>query len=246
MPQALLHAPGEAEPLLPWAARLCLLHACLAAGNAGARRWSWLPGVADSASSRALQKIATKSGSGGGTVSNGKGRARAPLQSETGKQAAGITGRTEAFSTALMAQVCDELAAAGLAGPDTASRSSFLCSFRGTAPGVAGVGLSSGCAAGLLPGGHVSASFRLKLQSLRDALLCDTEREGAGEASEQPAPTAVATAVAGVGVEHLEIHPGTVRRALERGRCGGEAFILAVQVMTMHGFKLNIREICGR
>ena len=240
--QALLHAPGTAEPLLPWAARLCLLHACLATGNAGARRWRWLPGVADSASSLALQEIATKSGSGGGgrVGSNGKGRARAHRPKETGKRAAGSS--TEAFSAALMAQVCKELAAAGLAGPDTASRSSFLSSFRDTAPGVAGNGLSSGCAAGLLPGGHVSAAFRLKLQSLRDALLCGTE--GEGEAVEQPAPSAVVTAIARIGLENLEIHPETVRRALERGRCGGEAFILAVQVTTMHCLLPRVRCLC--
>eukprot|EP00752_Nemacystus_decipiens_P015153 g13499.t1 len=229
--EALLHAPGEAAPLLPWAARLCLLHACLSAGTAGARRWSWLPAVANSASSLGLQEIATNGGidAGGGAVSSGKGRARAPPRNKTGTHAAVITGRTEAFSAALMVQVCEELAGAGLSRPDLASRSSFLSTFRRDAAGVAGSGLSSGCAAGLLPGGHVEASFRLKLRSLRDALLCGTEQDEA--ATEQPMPTAAAAATSGVGLEDLEIHPHTVRRALERGRCGGEAFILAVQAV---------------
>lgn len=192
-----------------------------------------MPAVADSASSLALQEIATKGGSGASSssssaVGNGKGRARAP-PNESGNQAAG-TGRTEAFSAALMAQVCGELAAAGMAGTGATSGSSFLCSYSSFAFGAAENGLSSGRAAGLLPGGHVSGSFRLKLQSLRDALLCGAE--GGGEATEDPVPTAVATAIGGVGLEDLEIHPESVRRALERGRCGGEAFILAVQVTT--------------
>lgn len=188
--------------------------------------------VADSASSSALQEIATRGGSGssGSAVGNGKRRARAPTN-ETGKRAAGA-GRAEAFFAALVAQVCGELAAAGLTGPGADPRNSFLCNYPSAAPGVAGTGLSSGRAAGLLPGGHVSAPFRLKLQSLQDALLCGTEGEGG--VAEQPVPTAVAAAIGGVRLEDLEIHPGSVRRALERGRCGGEAFILAVQVTTKH------------
>eukprot|EP00903_Cladosiphon_okamuranus_P018376 g16903.t2 len=234
--EVLLHAPGESEPLLPWVARLCLLHACLAAGSAGARRWSWLPAVADSASSLALQEIATKggSGSGNGAVTNGKGRARAPPPpppSQIDEQTALVAGRTEAFSVALMAQVCGELATAGLAGPEppAASTCSFLSSYRDMANGLADTVLSSGRGAGLLPVGHVSASFRLKLQALRDALLCGVERDK--EAEEHPAPAAVARAIAGVGLENLEIHPQSVRRALGRGRCGGEAFVLAVQAV---------------
>lgn len=204
--------------------------------------------VADSASSLALQEVATKGGSGNavsgsGAVTNGKRRARAPPPpSQTGKQMAVIAGRTEEFCVALMAQVCGELAAAGLAGPSTASASSFLSSYRDTADGIADTGLSSGRTAGLLPGGHVSVSFRLKLKSLRDALLCGVE--GEKDAEEQPVPTAVATAIAGVGLEDLEIHPESVKRALRRGRCGGEAFVLAVQVTTMHSLSHARARLC--
>ncbi len=268
--QALLHAPGEtAGPLLPWAPRLCLLHACLASGNAGRKRWSWLPTVADSASSLALQELATREGSssssshshshsnsnsgsgsgagGGSAAGSGKGPARASPAARTppneaGPEAAGA-GKAKAFPAALMAQVCGELATVGLAGGAGAGAGAgsshgtgFLYRYSGATSGCGGGGgdaesvLCSARAADLLPRGHSTSSFRLKLQSLREALLAKRGAESKVRAAEErPVQSAVAAAIACMGLEHLEIRPESVRRALERGGCG-EAFILTVQV----------------
>lgn len=69
-------------------------------------------------------------------------------------------------------------------------------------------------------------SFRLKLQALRGALTSRLEVEG--RMAEQP-PLTGATAMEDVGLGDFHVHPGVVRRALERSHCD-EAFILAVQV----------------
>lgn len=202
--------------------------------------------MADSASSLALQELATRKGSRSsasvaGNGKNGKGPARASPAatappSEAGQEAASA-GKAKAFPAALMAQVCGELAAVGLAGGAGSSSSpgtGFLYRYSGATPGGGGSGdaeggLSSARAADLLPRGHTTGSFRLKLQSLREALLHGAESK-ARAAEERPMQSdAVAAAIGCAGLECLEIRPESVRRALERGRCG-EAFILTVQV----------------
>lgn len=126
-----------------------------------------------------------------------------------------------------MAQVCGDLAAVGAAGAGSTPRSRFLASYAGAIHGVGENMWSSACPADLFPGQHIADSFRLKLQTLRDALTSRAESDG--RAAEQAAAPTAATAVGDVGLEDLHVHPGVVRRALERSHCG-EAFILAVQV----------------
>ncbi|CAM9924413.1 unnamed protein product [Scytosiphon promiscuus] len=225
--EALLRPPGGASPLLPWTARLCLLHASLADGKAKGRRWRSLSTVADSACSLALQDITTAGGSSGSsasanTRSNGKSPARLPTAKATSTREADMNGP---FHPAFMAQVCEGLAKIGAMGVGSTPGNGFLCDFSGVVPGVVRGGPSTSRSADPLPGGQAAGSFRPKLQALRDALLSAAGSEG--RAKEQRMPMRVAM-VGDVDLEELEVHPEAVSRALERGRCG-EAFILAVK-----------------
>lgn len=239
--QALLLAPGEEGPSLPWNARLCLLHACLCGGRAaaGRRKWSWLPTVADSASSFALQEIATEGSSTSTSTSNtgnangnGKGRAQTSTAGGAPPHRAGkLAGadRAVSFSAAVMARVCEDLATVGAAGAGSTPGGSGFPSIyaAGPTPGVPDKTLPSACPAGVFAEQkHVMDSFRLKLQALRGALTSRMEMEG--RAADQSATTG-GTETEYVGVGDFDVHPGVVRRALERSHCG-EAFILAVQV----------------
>ncbi|CBN78757.1 expressed unknown protein [Ectocarpus siliculosus] len=225
---------GGTSPLLPWAARLCLLHACLAGTSAGSKRWRWLPTVADSACSLALQEIATEGSSSvsGSEAGKGKGRARghgaksAPTKEIANRVAAG-TDKAEMYQATLMADVCTELARVEVAEPAAVStkKSGFLFGSLGTTPDDV-ARISSAGAAASLPGRHAADSFRLKLQGLRDALL--SRRGSEGNAPVGQSVPSVTTIIGDVALEDLDIHPQAVKRALERGRCG-EAFILAVQ-----------------
>lgn len=223
--------------MLPWAARLCLLHACLAGASAGSKRWRWLPAVADSACSLALQEIATEGSNSvsGREAGKGKGRARGhgaistPTKRTVDRVAVG-TDRAEIYQAALMADVCAELARVEVAGPEAVStkKSGFLFGSLGTTPdGVARI--SSSGATASLPERHAADSFRLKLQGLRDALL--SRRGSEGNVPVGQSVPSVGTIIGDVALEDLDIHPQAVKRALERCRCG-EAFILAVQVTT--------------
>ncbi|CAB1117932.1 unnamed protein product [Ectocarpus sp. CCAP 1310/34] len=225
---------GGTSPLLPWAARLCLLHACSAGASAGSKRWRWLPTVADSACSLALQEIATEGSSSvsGSEAGKGKGRARghgaksAPSKQIANRVAVG-TDKAEMYQATLMADVCAELARVEVAGPAAVStkKSGFLFASLGTTPDDVAT-ISSVRAATSLPERHAADSFRLKLQGLRDALL--SRRGSEGNAPVGQSVPSVRTIIGDVALEDLDIHPQAVKRALERGRCG-EAFILAVQ-----------------
>lgn len=232
MIQALLQAAGGTTPLLPWTARLCLLHASLVGGNAGSRRWRSLSTVADSACSLALQDVATKGGSSG-TTGNGKGPARLPPAKGASAREADMDGP---FNTAFMAQVCEELVKIGATRVELSSPGNgFLHDFSGLSPSVGRGGSYPSRSADPLPGVHASGSFRLKLQALRDALLSTCG--GEGNAEEPPMPMRMGM-VGDVEPEDLEVHPEAVRRALERGRCG-EAFIVAVKVSSNYMFLLG-------
>lgn len=241
--QALLHTAGTAATLLPWAPRLCLLHACLADGTTSAeRRWRWLPTAADSLCSQALQAL-TKQGSSTSSrsSSNGKGKRRAPDSTATNGPAT-VNGSThtslpedlidEPFSSAVVARVCSDLATAGTGttlGNDSAT-GSFLSGYSrgvdefssGVAPSIAGGFVWRERGDDWLQG------YRFKLQALRDTLLGGAEA-GKGHGVGHNTPSGPTVADERGAVHDVDVRRGVVERALETSRCG-EAFILAVQV----------------
>ena len=245
--QALLLAAGEgASPLLTWNARLCLLHAYLARGSSGGeggkRRRTWLPSVADSACSSALQAIATAGANtrntGSGTTSGSKERAQPPTTRATptngadegepsGRSASGGGGRAGTFSATAVAQVCTELAgAAAGAGPSSSAQGSFLHGYLRSDSHGALLASSLACTTGMLPGEQMAGALRLKLRALRDALLAggESERTAAEKIGPRVAPALDVVA------EEVDVSPHAVQRALERSRVG-DAFVLAVQVI---------------
>lgn len=237
--QALLHGVGGAAQLLPWPARLCLLHACLAGASAGGRTWEWLPTAADSACSLALQAITTEGGNNSGASCKG---IRCARPSSARDARAGATGITGALSPTVIAAVCAELASAG--SNESPSAKGI---FRGgcLSNGLRGAesGSTSAGAIGVFQGGYVLGerggdwlqAFRFKLQALRDALLVGTETNGkvAEHQEEQRSPLLGSTMMTRCDVmaEDVDVEPKAVERALERSSCDG-AFVLSVQVST--------------